>query len=310
MRGVRMTVAPATARATVRYLTAGLFLIGLVSVPAFGRDAPSTPLRVVGSTTIQPLIVDIAEEYRESSGITLDIRGGGSGAGLEALRVGTADVGTMSRSLTAEERAEFSYTTIGYDALAIIVNRDNPRGRVTTAELRDIYTGRVRIWDDAPQWAREIVLVSKQVGRGTLVVFEEYTGLVSPARDAAGVGDGEFIAEDAWEAGSNLDAILWVGGIPGAIGFVSIGAADRFIEVGHPIRKLTLNGVPAEVRSIESGAYPMVRELNLVYREGDEFALDLVRYMGSEAGRVAIRELGYVPTGASAPTEPSEGDSP
>ena len=217
----------------------------------------------------------------------------------------------MSRSLTAAERAEFSHATIGYDALAIIVNRDNPRDDMTTVELREIYTGRVRIWDAAPQWAREIVLVSKQVGRGTLAVFEAYTGLVSAAHDAAdgggNTGDGGRIAEDAWEAGSNLDSILWVGGIPGAIGFVSIGAADQFIALGHPIKKLTLDGVRADGRAIESGAYPIVRELNLVYRGGDEFALDLVRYMDLEAGRAAIRARGYVP--ADHPAARSEENS-
>ncbi len=283
------------ARVWVPHVSAGVLLIGLFSASAFGQDVPPDSVRVVGSTTIQPIIEEIAGGYHESSGITLEIRGGGSGAGLQALRDGAADVATVSRSLTAAERAEFSSATIGYDALAIIVNRENPRERITTAELREIYTGQVRIWDDAPRWATEIVLVSKQVGRGTLAVFEAYTGLVSPAWDAADVADARRISADAWEAGSNLDSILWVGGIPGAVGFVSIGAADEFIVMGHPIKKLTLDGVPAAGRAIESGTYPIVRELNLVYREGDEFALDLVRYISSEAGRAAITARGYVP---------------
>ena len=137
-----------------------------------------------------------------------------------------------------------------------------------------------------------------------MAVFEEYTGLLSPAHDDAETGAGGRIAVDAWEAGANIDTILWVGGIPAAIGYVSIGAADYFIEMGQPIRKLILDNVPAEVKMIEAGRYPMVRELNLVYRDGNEAAADLARYMRqSEQGRKAIRGLGYVPAASSRETK-------
>jgi phosphate transport system substrate-binding protein len=281
----------------VRLVCIGLFLISLVSAPAFGQRTPPASVRVAGSTTVQTIIEEIAEGYHGSTGVILEILGGGTGAGLEALRNGTADVCMASRSLTADEQTEFSYTTIAYDALAIIVNQHNPQKHITSVELHDIYTGRVRYWADAPPWATEIVLVSKQPGRGNLAAFEEFTGLVSSARGNAVASDAKLISGEAWEAGSNLDSILWVGGIPGAIGFVSIGAADHFIALGHPIRKLALDGVPAELPAIESGFYPMVRELNLVYRPGEKSALELVRYMGLETGRKAIVTRGYVPAG-------------
>ncbi len=300
-----------TIHACVRSLAICIYLSGAVSPPSFGQDVPPEPLRVVGSSTIQPVIAEIAKDYHDVSGVTLEILGGGSGAGIEALRAGTADVATVSRSLTADEREEFSWTTIGYDALAIIVNRENSRESIVTAELLDIYTGRIQIWDAAPQWAAEIVLVSKQVGRGTLAVFEEFTGLMSPARsdDGGEIISKRLISADAWEAGSNLDSILWVGGIPGAVGFVSIGAADEFIALGHPVRKLALDGVPADEESIESGAYPIVRELNLVYRGSDGTVLDLIRYISSEAGRAAVSAHGYIPAGSTAPSARSEESS-
>ncbi len=261
-----------------------LLLIALSTVPLGAQSAAPASIQVVGSTTIQPLVEEVTAAYYESSKVAVAVVGGGSGAGLEAVRAGTADVGMVSRSLTPDERAEFSYTTIGYDGLAIIVNRENPREHITTAELREIYAGGMQIWNEAPQWAAEIVVISKQAGRGTLAVFEEYIGVERP------------ICEDAWEAGSNLDTILWVGGIPGAIGFVSVGAADQFISIGHPIRKLTLDGVPADRESIESGSYPITRELILVYRNDNEAARAFVASMTSDSARAAIIAGGYVPS--------------
>ena len=273
-----------------------LLLISWVAAPLFAQSAPAAALRVVGSTTIQPVIEEIGLDYYESTGVTIELFGGGSREGVEALRAGEADIGMASRSLNSEERYVFSHVTIGYDGLAIIVNQENPLGDITTAELREIYTGQVRFWDDSPEWAAEIILVSKQVGRGTLAVFEQYTGLIHPGgRSSAGTGDLGFISADAWEAGSNLDSILWVGGLPGAIGFVSIGAADQFIAMGHPIKKLTLDGVPANRESIQSGAYPIVRELNIIYHDDDESTMDFIRYMASESTRAAIMARGFVP---------------
>jgi phosphate transport system substrate-binding protein len=290
-------------RAVLLIIVATL-LIGVVPARVAGQSTGQQVLTVVGSTTIQPVMEEVSDEYRDAFGIGLGVFGGGSGAGIEALRSGVARIATVSRSLTPAERDAFSARTIGYDALAIIVNEENPRERITTAELCDIYTGRVRTWDDAPYCATRIIPVSKQIGRGTLAVFEEYTDLLAPGRRAAGTGQQKRIRADAWEAGSNLDAILWVGGLPGAIAYVSVGAADRFIAMGLPVRKLVLDGAAAEVQTIESGRYPVVRELNLVYRTGDDAATDLVRYMGSPAGQRALRELGYIPAASSPEGEP------
>ncbi len=251
-------------------------------------------LRITGSTTIQPIIEDVAKAYVKAYGETLEIQGGGSSTGIMAVLAGEAEVGMVSRSLSAEEKKLLANTIIGYDALAIIVNKSNSRTEINSRELRDIYTGRVRSWDAGPDWAREIVLISKKLGRGTLVVFEEFTGLSSPTHSPKSE-NAELIAAHAWEAGANLDATLWVGGIPGAIGYVSFGDANRFIALGQPIRKLALDGVMPDQITVAKGRYPMRRQLNLVYRREDSRAKAFAGFLTSATAQRVIRQKGFVP---------------
>ncbi len=251
-------------------------------------------LRITGSTTIQPIIEDVAEAYVKAYGETLEIQGGGSSTGIRAVLTGEAEVGMVSRSLSAEEQKLLASTIIGYDALAIIVNKRNPRTEINSRELQDIYTGRVRNWDAGPDWAREIVLISKKPGRGTLVAFEEFTGLSSPAHSPQRENV-KLIAAHAWEAGANLEATLWVGGIPGAIGYVSFGDADRFISLGQPIRKLALDGVMPDQITVAKGRYPMRRELNLVYRQDDSRAKAFAGFLTSATAQRVLRQKGFVP---------------
>jgi phosphate transport system substrate-binding protein len=252
-------------------------------------------LRIYGSTTIQPAIEALAADYQSLSGTTLEIRGGGSSDGIRAVRQGEADVAKVSRDLSAAEKQEFAHITIGYDALAIIVNRTNPTTSITREELRDIYTGKRTTWGLGIPPNDKIILISKQLGRGTLDVFEKYSGLISPWRGHLREMDQDLIAAHAWESGANLDVILWVGGLPTAIGFVSMGDAQRFQSAGQPIRKLIIDGSLLDHLSVQDGEYPIRRELNLLFRHGDERAQNFAGFMLSNTAQQELQTQNLVP---------------
>ncbi|MCA1753928.1 MAG: substrate-binding domain-containing protein [Spirochaeta sp.] len=205
---------------------------------------------------MQPVAAHALESFIQGTQLESQLAGGGSGAAASAVRSGHADIGMVSRPVSSNELEGLVSVTIGYDALAIIVNSMNPLESVLHEEIRTIFTGRQGSWSGMPPWASEIVVVSKQVGRGTLQVFEAYSGLMSPSHSNISVEERELISADAWEAASNLDSILWVGGVPAAVGYVSLAEADRFIELGHPIKKLVLEGVEPIARHASSVRIP------------------------------------------------------
>ncbi len=242
-----------------------------------------------------PIVQSVTHVYQEHANTGIILQGGGSSVGIASVRDKKADIGMVGRNLTLEEMEEFGHAAIGHDALAVIINSHNPRQGISRGELRDIYIGRTATWSTGNEDHAGIVLISKRVGRGTLEVFEAYTGLLSPFRAQMPANGQETISTSAWEAGANLDSILWVGGIREAIGFVSIGDAQRFIRMGMPIRVLEVDSSLPTPELVVEGGYPLGRGLHLVYLRGNPQAEAFVRFMLSEPGQAAVVEQGFIP---------------
>jgi len=134
-----------------------------------------------GSDTLINLALAWAEAYQDvNPDLSVAVTGGGSGTGIAGLINGTVDIANASRAMKADEieaaRAngiEPVEFVVAVDALAVIVNPDNPVDRLTIDQLSDMFTRRITNWqevggDDAP-----IVLLSRETNSGTHVYFLE-----------------------------------------------------------------------------------------------------------------------------------------
>ena len=258
--------------------------------------ASAHALDIAGASTIQPVVDKLIPLYTSAGGEPVKLSGGGSGAGVKAAIDGTAQIGMVSRALKAEENAALKHQTIGIDALAIIVHKDNPLTELTKQQLIDLYTGKIQSWRTLGGPDRPVVRISKEVGRSTLELFEHYTGLLSPDRPAT--GDKPLISKDAFIIGSNLESLTLVGGMPGAVGYVSFGTAEALIAAGMPVKILTLEKLRPSTASILDRSYPIVRELNLVYREGTPAIKSFMDVTLSDSGQAVVKSLGFVPLNA------------
>lgn len=270
-----------------RLLRLGLFAATLLTA------APAVALDIVGSSTIQPVIEQLQPFIEGATGEQLRVQGGGSAAGATAVMEGRADIGMVSRTLHADELAQLQHELIGHDALAIVVNRANPVSRLSKAQLIDIYRGHLANWQQLGGSDRPIVLVSKEVGRSTLELFEDYSGLHSPSRQS---GDAvPRISTRAHIIGANIEALTLVGGLPGAIGYVSVGTARSLAAAGMPVKILSLDGNKPNERNIADGSYPIIRELNLVFRQRTPQVERLLALLRSTEGVAALRHNGFLP---------------
>ncbi len=271
-----------------------IFILLLLTI-----EPASALLTISGASTIQPILQALAPLYLDTYGRELQITGGGSGAGIRMVRDGSVHLGMVSRALSAEEREDLQHTSIGMDALVIIVNTSNPIHRIDRDQLTQIYQRRIDNWSQLGGEDLPIVLVTKEVGRSTLDLFEGYTSLQSPSR--LGTSTRNRISNEAYEIGSNLECLTIVGGLPGAMGYVSYGSAQSMIDQGLPVRILQLDGIQAERQTLLQGDYPILRELNLVYQEIDQGIEDLFNLLGSPQGERQIEAEGFIPTGVGRP---------
>ncbi len=260
---------------------------------AAGGGPDSRGLEITGSSTIQPIAEMVGELYRRKYGVPVSVKGGGSRAGIESALSGAADIGLVSRALRADEKARLAYATIGHDAVVIIVNNSNPLGEMQKDSLVALYSGTVRNWKELGGKDEPVLLISKLPGRSTLALFEEYTGLRHPSR--AEKGPSGSISNSAYEIGSNLESATLVGGLPGAVGYVSLGTATSLIEKGMPIKILTLEGIKGTRENVMNGKYPIRRELNLVFRKENRRMKRFVSFFMGPEGQRILRNQDFIP---------------
>jgi phosphate transport system substrate-binding protein len=120
------------------------------TLPDYRRSVEvSGKLRSVGSSALTQMLNRWAEDFkRVHPAFELEVVGGGSGSGPPALTDGQADLAPMSRPMNTAERSAFRtkhgydpiQITVGLDALAIYVNKNNPIQKISLRELDALYS--------------------------------------------------------------------------------------------------------------------------------------------------------------------------
>ena len=198
---------------------------------------------------MQPFAEILAEDYMKvNPGLTVDVQGGGSAAGILAAESGTADIGMSSRALIGDETKLWS-VEIARDGLALIVNPKNPVGSLSLAQARDIYTGVVKNWNELGGLNSRIHVVAREDGSGTRGSFESMV-----------MGKTQ-IAATAIVQDSNGAVRQVVASDPDAIGFLSLGLVDKSVKA------VELEGVEATRENVLNGSYGLSRPFLFVSKE-------------------------------------------
>ena len=103
-------------------------------------------IELVGSTSVTPVLEQLAEAYSELTGVKVNIQSTGSSAGIQAALEGTADFGMSSRALSEAEDEKLESSIIAQDTIAVIVNPDNPLTSLSLEDIRGIFIGGIEDW--------------------------------------------------------------------------------------------------------------------------------------------------------------------
>lgn len=262
-----------------------LALVVVVLLLAGCGAEQSGGLTVTGSTSVTPFAEQLAEHYQKSHpGTAINIQGLGSSAGIRAAIDGVAEIGMSSRELQPDEQSKLDELVIARDALAVIVNPGNPIAGLTTAQIQDIFTGKISSWDAVGGPARPITLVSREAGSGTFGAFTEL------------VMKGKSITQLALRQGSNGAIRQIVAEDPNAIGYISLGIID------NTVKALSIDDVAPSVEHIEAGTYKLVRPFLFVWQKGhtlSPLAQAYVDYVMSPEGQTELTKAGLVKGSAS-----------
>lgn len=110
--------------------------------------AVSGKVVVAGSSSVTPVMEALKEAYiARNSNAQIEIQQSDSTTGVNAVVEGLCEIGMASRNLKDSETEKgVAGTEIARDGIAVIVNNANGIAGLTTAQVKQIYTGEVTVW--------------------------------------------------------------------------------------------------------------------------------------------------------------------
>jgi len=269
-----------------------------------GGQQAAKPARTViqnkGSDTMVNVAQVWAEEYRKvAPDVEVEVSGGGSGVGIAALLKGAVDVANASRDLKPSEAEQAQKNTgkkpvgftVGFDALAVYVHKDNPLSEITLEQLTELYAegGKTTRWSEIgvkiPGVKDDtIVRVSRQSSSGTYEFFREHA-----------LGNRDF-RMGSRDLNGSKEVVELVGSTLTAIGYSGMGYATAAVKMVKVTSKPGSPAIAPTVAAVHDKTYPLARSLH-VYTLGEPQGAvkQYIDWILSDAGQKVVEDSGYVP---------------
>jgi phosphate transport system substrate-binding protein len=246
-------------------------------------------LSYIGSSTIGTGILNagaVAAFEKKSGKKFKEVAIPGSNKGIEAVMNGKTELAGVSREIKSEEKkAGLIGTIIGYDALTVFVNKNNPVKNLTKEQIKGIFTGKITNWKEVGGKNAPINPNTEQLDgkRATVQFFQEHV------MDGAAYGNFkrfELPVEQIIEVSKDDNAVCGI-----SHGLLSAIPKENQARV----RSVNIAGTEPTAANVQSGSYFISRPLNLVTKglpKGD--VKEFISFILSPEGQ-AIVGKNFVP---------------
>lgn len=235
---------------------------------------------------------EMAAAYEKKTGIKIELLGGGATKGIRQVSSKEVQIGGTCRHviekdksmLTHEEERRVELRPVAWDALVLMVHKDNPVENVSLDQLRKLYKGQITNWKELGGKDAPIELYARKgkisgVGR-TLreLLFYNY--------------EEEFVARHVVEETANLEKDMVTN--PNGAGVTGVSSARKLKGIA---KILKLDGKEPSYENIRTGQYLLYRPLYIVsnLQEKDPEIKKFIAFVAGEEGKQIMRSVGTVP---------------
>lgn len=280
-------------------LSAAFVALAIATVPLASLNAQERTLTWVGCGISKTgFMAEMAEAYYNKTGVNIVIQGGGATKGIRMVSAGEADLGGSCRDVIthpimispiSEERWS-RMNPVAWDALVVIVHKDNEITDITSQQVRDLLKGRILNWTELGGGNRPVevyVRDGKISGVGRTIrelVFSNYSE--------------DFVADHVMPSSGPLETAIEKN--LNGVGITGISSARR-----RDVKILRLDGVAPTYERIRDGGYGLYRPLYLVTPLAVNVKpeiTDFLEFVKSEEGKAIMRKVGTVPHEDAIPT--------
>jgi phosphate transport system substrate-binding protein len=279
-----------------------LFSFILISCVSSSEQTPSNSqasyIENKGSDTIVNLALAWAEKYQaDHPDVRISVTGGGSGTGIASLINKTVDIANASRQIKAEEVDQAKANgvepvehIIARDAIAVIVNPNNPVSELSLRQISDIYSGKINNWSEVGGEDWPIVRLSRETNSGTHVYFLETVLRLGNSEDKT------LFSTDTLLLPSSEGIIAELRQNPNAIGYDGLGYVPKDLKTIAIAEKEGGAFVLPSIATVNEKTYAIARDLYM-YTNGEPTGVikEYLDWILSDEAQQIVADLGFVP---------------
>lgn len=226
----------------------------------------------------------------------------------ELMNNDTVRIAITARDLNESERKDFEFQKIiprnlkiASDAVALIVNSENPDTLLTTDQLESILLGKYKVWKD---------LSPKGIKDSILIVFDR-NGSANARYLKEKFLKEKSLSPNSYATNSNAAVVDYVSKTKGAIGVIGVNwisdsddsTANVFLKKIRVIgvSQTDSNGVQMDYYKpfqayIALKNYPLTRDVMIINREGrNGLGTGFASFVAGDKGQRMIRMMGLLP---------------
>lgn len=276
---------------------AGLAFAGGLSGTNIYADS-SKQVTAVGSTALQPLAAQAADEFGNNHpGVTVNVQGGGSGAGLSQVGKGNVTIGNSD--IFAEQKDGIESNKLKDHKVAVVgitpvVNADIKVSSLTMDQLRDIFAGKITNWQEVGGQNKKISLINRAQGSGTRFTFEKE------------VMDGQE-TKTSQEQDDNGAVQKIISKTPGAISYLAFSytAGDQ----AKNLKPIAIDKVRPTEKNVRNNKWSIwAYEHMYTTKKPDKNTTKFIKFVKSKDMKSTVKKLGYIPVNDMKVTKNADGD--
>lgn len=236
---------------------------------------------IAGGTAHIPVMNEAAKRIMTANpDIRITVEGGGTGVGVQKAGEGLVDIGNTGRALSGDEVAKYGLVSFPFavDGVTVVLNPANSVSALTSAQVQDIFAGKITNWKDVGGADAAITLYTRDEASGTREVFWGKLLKKGAIADKANV----VASNGAMKVAVSQDAQ--------GIGYMSIGFVDAAVKA--PL----LDGAEPSQDNAKSGAYKIARMLYMNTKGEPQGLTKLfIDYVTGPECTEIISKAGYIP---------------
>lgn len=242
-------------------------------------------IKIAGSNSVYPALEVLASAYEVKNPTTKVsiLTPSSSKAGIAGVKDELLDIGTLSRELQQEEKADkLEYYLLAKDGFLVATHPSVKNIiNVTTEQLKGIYSGSIKNWQELGGPDAKIVILDRPKEEFAEHLLRKYY-----------LGQDLKISSEAVVLRRESELIAAIQNTP-----YSIGAFSLAYAISHklPVNYLSLNGVEPSLENIKNNKYPMVIPIGITIKKTPVKSVkEFVNYAMNQAGKEELAKHNFV----------------